>query len=252
MPRVFGHGGLRLVLLSLLEDGPKTGYELIVALEERFLGMYRPSSGTVYPRLAALEEEGLIVSGEEGGKRVYQITDRGRDELARRRSELEDAVSRATTTVRAVIDDLQTDIRAAVTAVQTEVRRQASSTGDARHIADDVRRATQDAVNEARRASEDARRVATEEARRVRRLADDLRRQAGRERHHASTAASSTRQELDDLASEVSAWASEAREQLRRYLPDEGQRDRLRTALADARRAFVDTLTRSDHESDST
>jgi DNA-binding PadR family transcriptional regulator len=267
MPRVFGHGGLRLVLLSLLEDGARTGYELIVALEERFLGMYRPSSGTVYPRLGALEEEGLVTSAEEDGKKVYRITDAGREELARRRAELEDAVSSATTTVRAVIDDLQTDIRAAVAAVQTEVRRQASATGDARQVADEVRRAAKGAASEARRASEEARRIAMDEARRVRRLADDLRRQARRDRHgfafdwdrgwghswdnddardDAREDARGTRDELDELVAEVATWAGEAVDQLRRHLPDEAQRARLRDALSDAKRAFIDTLTGSD------
>jgi DNA-binding PadR family transcriptional regulator len=245
MTRVFGHGGLRLVLLSLLEDGPRTGYELIVALEERFLGMYRPSSGTVYPRLGALEEEGLIASSDEGGRRVYRITDEGREELAHRRTELDDAVSHATTTVRAVFDDLQTDIRAAVAAVQSEVRRQASF--ETRHTADDVRRvardaahearrAARDAAEEARRASDDARRIALDEARRVRRLADDLRRHARRERFMPDS------EELDALVRDVSSWATEAADQLRRYLPDEDQRARLRRALEDARRAFIDTL----------
>jgi DNA-binding PadR family transcriptional regulator len=238
MARVFGHGGLRLVLLSLLEDEPRYGYELIVALEERFMGMYRPSSGTVYPRLAALEEEGMIESEEIDGKRVYRITDAGRAELNRRRSELEDAVSSATTTVRAVMNDLQTDIRSAVSAVQTEIRRQARGSDDVRHAADDIRQAARDAW----RSSEDARRVAIDEAKRIRRMADDLRRQATREARAAAGARSETRHEVDDLVREVKTFATDAAEQLRRYLPDDDQRARLRRALADAQRAFMDTL----------
>src|SRR5580658_7683424 len=107
MTRVFGHGGLRLVLLSLLEDGPKHGYELILGLEERFMGMYRPSSGTVYPRLAALEDEGLIVGTESDGKRSYALTDAGREELARRRAELDETVISATSSVREAMEGLQ-------------------------------------------------------------------------------------------------------------------------------------------------
>ncbi|MHB8663685.1 MAG: PadR family transcriptional regulator [Acidimicrobiales bacterium] len=230
MARVFGHGGLRLVLLSLLEDGPRHGYELIVALEERFLGMYRPSSGTVYPRLAALEDEGLIASEESDGKRVYRLTDAGREELRRRRSEVEDTFLNATTTVRSVMDNLQADVRAAVSAVQTELRQ----------TRDQVRADTE--WRDAREAVRQASRVAADEARRVRRMADDLRRHAS----HAATrdAAARGRHDLDDLAVEVASWAAEAVDHVRRYLPDEAQRARLRGALDEVRRAFIDTLDR--------
>jgi hypothetical protein len=51
MTPVFGHGHLRLYLLSLLDESPKHGYELIQALEDRFGGTYVPSAGTIYPRL---------------------------------------------------------------------------------------------------------------------------------------------------------------------------------------------------------
>ncbi|MHB1912870.1 MAG: PadR family transcriptional regulator, partial [Acidimicrobiales bacterium] len=51
MRRVFGHGGLRLFILMLLDESPRHGYDLIRLIEDRFLGMYTPSAGTVYPRL---------------------------------------------------------------------------------------------------------------------------------------------------------------------------------------------------------
>lgn len=93
MSSVFGHGQLRLYLLSLLEAGPRHGYEVIRALQERFDGLYTPSAGTVYPRLQRLEEEGLIVRDEVSGsspgrKVVYRITDAGRAEVASRRQDL--------------------------------------------------------------------------------------------------------------------------------------------------------------------
>ena len=92
MSSVFGHGQLRLYLLSLLEEGPRHGYEVIRALEERFDGLYTPSAGTVYPRLQRLEEEGLIVresSGADAGRKVvYRITDAGRAEVGSRRDDL--------------------------------------------------------------------------------------------------------------------------------------------------------------------
>ena len=60
MAAVFAHGALRLYLLALLEESPKHGYDLIRAVNERFGGTYSPSAGTVYPRLAKLQKEGLF------------------------------------------------------------------------------------------------------------------------------------------------------------------------------------------------
>ena len=57
--RFFGHGDLRFVLLAMLEEQARHGYDLIKALEERTGGAYRPSPGVVYPTLALLEDEGL-------------------------------------------------------------------------------------------------------------------------------------------------------------------------------------------------
>ena len=78
MTPVFAHGQLRLYLLALLEEAPRHGYEVIRALEERFGGLYVPSAGSVYPRLARLEEEGLVARSDEGRTAVYRITDAGR------------------------------------------------------------------------------------------------------------------------------------------------------------------------------
>jgi DNA-binding PadR family transcriptional regulator len=89
MSPVFGHGRLRLYLLKLLAEQPRHGYEMIRLLEDHFEGMYAPSAGTVYPRLTRLEREGLVTHSREGGRKVYDITDAGRAELARRHDELE-------------------------------------------------------------------------------------------------------------------------------------------------------------------
>ena len=70
-------------MLSLLGEGPKHGYELIKALEARSGGLYRASAGTVYPTLQQLEDEGMVTSQQQDGKRVYSVTDAGREELAR-------------------------------------------------------------------------------------------------------------------------------------------------------------------------
>ena len=89
---VFAHGQLRLYLLALLDEGPRHGYEIIRALEDRFNGLYSPSAGTVYPRLAKLEEEGLVERSDEGRKAMYFITERGRAEVRARALELATAV----------------------------------------------------------------------------------------------------------------------------------------------------------------
>jgi DNA-binding PadR family transcriptional regulator len=77
--RFFGPGELRLALLSLLEQGPKHGYELMKQLEARSGGLYRASAGSVYPTLQQLEDEGLATSQSLEGKRIYRLTDAGRE-----------------------------------------------------------------------------------------------------------------------------------------------------------------------------
>lgn len=76
-------GDIRSALLAGLADGPAHGYELIRRLEARSGGIWRPSAGSVYPTLQLLEEEGLITGHDEDGKRVYQLTDTGREQAER-------------------------------------------------------------------------------------------------------------------------------------------------------------------------
>jgi DNA-binding PadR family transcriptional regulator len=81
--RFFGPGEIRLALLSLVAEGPSHGYELMKKLQERAGGVYRASAGTIYPTLQQLEDEGLVSSESQEGKRVYRLTEAGRRELAR-------------------------------------------------------------------------------------------------------------------------------------------------------------------------
>lgn len=81
--RFFDNGEVRLALLSLLEEGPKHGYQLMKELQERAGGAYRASPGAIYPTLQMLEDEGLIESEKKDGRRVYSLTDAGRAELGR-------------------------------------------------------------------------------------------------------------------------------------------------------------------------
>jgi DNA-binding PadR family transcriptional regulator len=79
--RLFESGHLRLVILQLIAEKPSYGYEIIKAIEERLSGGYAPSPGVVYPTLTLLEEEGLATSSSEGNKRLYSITEQGREHL---------------------------------------------------------------------------------------------------------------------------------------------------------------------------
>ncbi len=81
--RFFRQGEVRLALLSLIDEEPAHGYELMKRLEERSGGMYQASAGTVYPVLQLLEDEGLVEVRETEGKKVYHITEAGKEELGR-------------------------------------------------------------------------------------------------------------------------------------------------------------------------
>jgi DNA-binding PadR family transcriptional regulator len=80
-------GGIKYLILTVLADGPRHGYDIITALEEKSNGRYRPSPGSVYPTLTLLEEGGYITGETAGGKRVFTITDAGRELLAKNPAE---------------------------------------------------------------------------------------------------------------------------------------------------------------------
>jgi DNA-binding PadR family transcriptional regulator len=80
-PRMFDPGALRLVVLGLIAEEPRHGYDIIKALEERTSGVYSPSPGVVYPTLTFLEEAGYAVSSPEGNKKVFSITEAGQAHL---------------------------------------------------------------------------------------------------------------------------------------------------------------------------
>ena len=84
--RMFAQGELRLLLLKLIADEPRHGYELIKAIEEMTAGSYAPSPGTVYPTLSLLEDEGTIreVAGGDEPRKAFEATDQGRAELEER------------------------------------------------------------------------------------------------------------------------------------------------------------------------
>jgi DNA-binding PadR family transcriptional regulator len=122
-PRMFDPGALRLVVLGLIAEQPRSGYDIIKALESKFQGAYSPSPGAIYPMLQMLEEADLVSSQAEGNKRLFSITEQGRAYLAEQAAELEK--------INAQIDEssaeagnfaLGDEIRALIKAVHSRLR----------------------------------------------------------------------------------------------------------------------------------
>jgi DNA-binding PadR family transcriptional regulator len=92
---MFEGGELRLVMLLLIEQAPRHGYDIIRELDQRTGGAYAPSPGVVYPTLTLLEETGLVeTQATEGAKKLYAITPAGKEELDKNRGEAETALAR--------------------------------------------------------------------------------------------------------------------------------------------------------------
>ncbi|MGK5674920.1 PadR family transcriptional regulator [Micromonospora sp. URMC 106] len=135
MTAVFSHGRLRLYLLKLLDGGPKHGYELIRLLEERFLGLYAPSAGTIYPRLQRLEGDGLVTHTAVGGRKVYEITEAGRAELRQRAGEvtaLESDIAASVEDLSALAGEIRDEVRGSVRDLKRELREATRQTRRAR------------------------------------------------------------------------------------------------------------------------
>ena len=93
--RMFDQGHLKFVILGLLAEKPRHGYEIIKEIEDKFGGLYSPSPGTVYPTLTMLEDLGYArVTPEESGKKVYEITEEGRAHLAENKPLMDDILER--------------------------------------------------------------------------------------------------------------------------------------------------------------
>jgi DNA-binding PadR family transcriptional regulator len=121
MSPVFSHGDLRLYLLRLLDEEPRHGYDLIQALTDRTGGTYTPSAGTIYPRLAKLEDEGLVTKTVDGRKTVYAITEAGRAEVAARANDLEDIESGLADSVRLIADGVRASVKEAMRSLNADL-----------------------------------------------------------------------------------------------------------------------------------
>ena len=158
MSPVFRHGSLRLYLLRLLDEEPRHGYEVIRLLRDRFMGVYSPSPGTIYPRLARLEEEGLVTHDEVEGRKVYRITEAGREELRSRSAELDELEEELSASVSDIVREVREDVRQTVRSLREELT----------WAARESRRAGRDVATEAREQAKQARDEARDEAKRMR------------------------------------------------------------------------------------
>jgi DNA-binding PadR family transcriptional regulator len=227
---VFRHGGLRLYLLKLLDEAPRHGYEVIRLLQDRFLGVYAPSPGTIYPRLARLEEEGLVTHDEVDGRKVYRITDKGREEINARLDDLAELEEELTQSVRDIAREVSEDVRDTVRNLREEltwaardVRRADGMSGEARDEAEareDAReraRRTRDEVREsARRARDEARQAQggpADERDAARQAADAQHEQARRARQQKEDARQTAREGQERSRSARREWAGWASSQ---------------------------------------
>jgi DNA-binding PadR family transcriptional regulator len=174
MTPVFRHGRLRLYLLRLLDEEPRHGYEVIRLLRDRFMGVYAPSPGTIYPRLARLEEEGLVTHDEENGRKVYRITEAGRQELRSRGDELDELEEELSASVSDIVREVREDVRDTVRSLREELTRAA------REMRGAEREQTKQAKETAREAAQTAREQARHAKDAAREAADVAREQAAR------------------------------------------------------------------------
>ncbi|MBT2406751.1 MULTISPECIES: helix-turn-helix transcriptional regulator [unclassified Streptomyces] len=194
MPPVFAHGRLRLYLLKLLDEAPRHGYEVIRLLEERFQGLYAPSAGTVYPRLAKLETEGLVTHATEGGRKVYSITEAGRAELADRGGELADLEMEIRDSVSELAAEIRADVRGAAGDLRREMR--AAASASATPVEDDSWKAAKEELRKAKQEWKEQARRAKDESRRAREEAQQA-------RHQAKEAQDRAREEVQRIASQL-------------------------------------------------
>ncbi|NHF63433.1 PadR family transcriptional regulator [Microcella pacifica] len=211
-PAVFGHGHLRLYLLFVLDERPMHGYEIIQALSDRFGGTYVPSAGTIYPRLAKLETEGLVTKESDGRKSVYAITDAGRAELNDRRDELEgiengigDSVRRLADEVRASVSEAMTSLRAELAAGrEAGAASSATASSAARDAAREAHEAVRDATTSLHSTLHESRSDARAQVQRAEVLLAEFRQDVRTELRSAAARGAELESAVDELESRLS------------------------------------------------
>ena len=223
MSPVFRHGRLRLYLLKLLDEAPRHGYEVIRLLQDRFMGIYAPSPGTIYPRLARLEEEGLVTHDEADGRKVYRITAKGREELHARLDDLAELEEEITASVRDIAREVTEDVRETVRTLREELSWAAREFHSRAHQAaggadpgGDLRHARTDQARARAAAARTREAAAKEQAARTREAADQSQEDTAR-------AQEDTARSQEDTARAADEWAQAASET---RAPDDAPRDR--------------------------
>jgi len=143
--RMFDSGALRLVVLGLIAEAPRHGYDIIQGLAARFQGSYSPSPGAIYPMLRMLAEAGLVTSSSWGPKRRFEITDAGRAYLSEHAAEL-DAINAQIKDASAPIGDsgIGEAIHGFRTALFGKMRRGALTAEQAQALTQVLRKARED------------------------------------------------------------------------------------------------------------
>ena len=110
--RMIASGDLQLIILALLSEKPRHGYEIIKSIEEHSSGIYTPSPGVVYPTLTMLEDLGYArAMPEEGGRKIYEITDAGRKHLEEHSATVDDIFERIAKFVEGFFDAPMADLK---------------------------------------------------------------------------------------------------------------------------------------------
>jgi DNA-binding PadR family transcriptional regulator len=142
----FEAGDMKYVILKLLKEKPRHGYEVMKDLEERMHGCYSPSPGTVYPTLQWLEDEGLVAAKDVEGKKVYEITDAGRAFLEDHRDVVDDIFDRVRDALERTVGGSMADVNRAMKDLMKSVYRTGWRTADdatRRKLAEIVRAAVE-------------------------------------------------------------------------------------------------------------
>jgi DNA-binding PadR family transcriptional regulator len=210
MTPVFRHGRLRLYLLRLLDEEPRHGYEVIRLLRDRFMGVYAPSPGTIYPRLSRLEDEGLVTHDEESGRKVYRITEAGREELRSRGAELDELEEELSESVSDIAREFGEDVRATVRSLREELTRAArevrqTERDTAREAAEAAREQARESREQAKQTRDQAKESAWTQARQARERARQARDEAF---GHAQRLRDEATQLRDDAREQFGGWGN--------------------------------------------
>ena len=141
---------MKYVILKLLNEKPMHGYEVMKALEERMHGCYSPSPGAVYPTLQWLEDEGLVKSRDDEGKKVYEITEAGRKFLREHRDVIDEIFDRVKEAVDEALGGRMDEVNQSVGRLVKQVYRAAWRAEDQaarKRVVDVLKRATEELEN---------------------------------------------------------------------------------------------------------